>query len=206
MLNLKNNSAHTGGAIYLHNSTIHVDTDATLFYDNSGSWGGTMYLVYGTIYINPNKSLNFVMNTAQVQGGAIYVESGDSFSVNVDSSAKLFFFNNSAFQGGALYVVPSSFTIKVGYQSIIQFVNNTAFDVGGAVYSEMQSAAPCMFMVTDYSAEISFIGNHANHSVGHHMYGTSVKDYKCDKEHIELANKQGKPYCWHRFELKKKPF
>ena len=200
-VNINNNSALKGGAFYLENSTMSVDTNGIQFCDNRGSWGGAVYLVYGTLHVN--KSLEFIMNTAQVQGGAIYIESGDSFSVKVDNSAKLLLFNNSAFQGGALYVIPSSFTIKVGYQSIIQFVNNTAFDVGGAVYSEMQSAAPCMFMVTDYSAKISFIGNHANHSVGHHMYGTSVRDDKCDSEHVDLANKQGKPYCWHRFETRK---
>ena len=99
--------------------------------------------------------------------------------------------------------MPSSFTIKVGYQSIIQFVNNLAFDIGGAVYSEMQSVAPCMFTITDYSAKISFIGNYTNHSVGHHMYGTSVRDDKCDKAQVNLANKQGKPYCWHRLEPRK---
>ena len=90
MLNLNNNSALKGGAIYLYNSTIHVNTDTILFYDNRDSWRGAIYLVYGTIHINPNKSLEFVKNTAQVQGTAIYVESGDSFSVSVDSSAKLF--------------------------------------------------------------------------------------------------------------------
>ena len=61
------------------------------------------------------------------------------------------------------------------------------------MYAEMQPAAPCLFMVTDYSAEISlnFVGNYASH----HMYSTSVRADKCDREHIQLVNKQGKPYC-----------
>ena len=63
------------------------------------------------------------------------------------------------------------------------------------MYAEMQPAAPCLFMVTDYSAEISFIGNYANNYIGHHMYGTSVRADKCDRDHIQLVNKQGKPYC-----------
>ena len=151
-----------------------------------------MYFIYGTMYINSNRSVMFITNTAHVQGGAIYIESGVRSSIIVDNSAKLLFFNNSAFQGGALYVIPSSFAIKVGYQSSVQFINNTAFDVGGAVYSEMQSAAPCLFMVTDYSAELSFIGNYAHRSIGHHMYGTSVRDEKCDHKHTQYANKQGK--------------
>ena len=93
--------------------------------------------------------------------------------------------------------MPSSFAITAGHQSNIQFTNNTAIDVGGAVYAEMQPAAPCLFMVTDSAAEISFVANHADHGVGHHMYGTSVRSRsrRCDQQSIEVANKQGKPYC-----------
>ena len=82
----------------------------------------------------------------------------------------------------------------VGYQSSIQFINNTAFDVGGAVYS--QSSQPCIFMITDYSAKISFIGNHAQHGVGHHMYGASVRDDSCSINFIIFVNEQGKPHCF----------
>ena len=62
----------------------------------------------------------------------------------------------------------------------------------------MQSTAPCLFMVTDYAAEISFIGNYVNHSIGHHMYGTSVRDAKCDLYHTQYANV--KPYCWYDYQ------
>ena len=196
-LNFSNNYAvDKGGAVFLVNTTLHVNTDAIHFYNNSGLWGGAMYFAYGTMYINPNSSVMLIMNTAQIQDGAIFIASGDH-SIIVKRSAKLLFSSNSAFQGGALYVIPSLFAIQVGYQSSVQFINNSAFDVGGAVYSEMQSAAPCMFMVTDYSAELSFIGNYANHSVGHHMYGTSVRDYICDL-HIQSVNKHGKQYCTYK--------
>ena len=94
----------------------------------------------------------------------------------------------------------SSFVITVGYRSSILFINNTALDVGGAVYAEMQPAAPCLFMVTDYSAEISFVGNCAESKVGHHMYGTSVRAEECDQDHMESVNKQEKPYCWHCYD------
>ena len=199
-LNFSNNSVLSGGgAAFLENTTIRVESDAIHFYNNRGKMGGAMYFRYGTMYINSNRSsVMFIKNTAQLQGGAIYVEAGVSSSIIVDNSSKLLLFNNSAFQGGALYIIPSSFTIKVGYESSVQFINNTATDVGGAVYSEMQSAAPCLFMVTDYSAELSFIGNHVNRSIGHHMYGTSIRYEKCDEKHVLLANKRGKPYCFYQ--------
>ena len=131
------------------------------------------------MHINANGYATFNSNTAQVQGGAIYIEFG---SIIVNTSSQLLLSNNSAFQGGALYAVPSSFAITVGHQSIVLFTNNTAIDVGGAVYSEIQPAAPCLFMVTDSAAEISFVANHADHGVGHHMYGTSVRSRRCDQQ------------------------
>ena len=198
-LQFSHNSAFgNGGAVFLNNSTIHVNTYAINFYNNSGMWGGAMHFVYGTMYINSNGTVTFTMNIAHVQGGAIFIESGVCSSIILDNSAELLLSHNSAFQGGALYIIPSSFAIKIGYQSSVQFINNTAFDVGGAVSSEMQSAVPCLFMVTDYSAELSFIGNYANRSIGHHMYGTSVRDYRCAELRIQLANKHGKPYCRYK--------
>ena len=198
-LNFSNNfSFSEGGALVLDNATIHVDTNNVCFFNNSAnSFGGAIYIIYGTMYIN---SMEFITNNAQAKGGAIYIETGVGTSIIVESSAKLLLFNNSAVQGGALFVVPSSFAISVGHHSSVQFINNTAFDIGGAVYAEVQPAAPCLFMITDYSAKISFIGNSANSNVGHHMYGTSIRNNRCDQTHMELANKQGKPYCWHRSE------
>ena len=121
------------------------------------------------------------MNTAQIKGGAIYIEIGIRPSIIVGNYSKLLLFNNSAFQGGALYTMPSLFMIIFEHQSSIQFINNTASDDGGAVYS--LSSKPCIFLITDYSAEISFIGNHAQRGVGHHMYGASIRDLSCGGEH-----------------------
>ena len=168
-----------GRALQLMNSIVHVNTSCIDFYKNRASYrGGAIYSFYGTMIINTNKSLNFTINFARLKGGAIYIETGIQCSITVGNYSKLLFFNNSAFQGGALYnMMPSLLVTTVGYQSSIQFINNTAFDVGGAVYS--QSSPPCIFMITDYSAKISFIGNYAQRGVGHHMYGASVRDTSC---------------------------
>ena len=60
-----------------------------------------------------------------------------------------------------------------------------------------QSAYPCIFMITDYSAKISFTGNHAERGIGHHMYGASVRGYSCSIEFIAFVNGQGKPHCFY---------
>ena len=191
-----NCATSNGGALQLVNSTVHVNTSGIEFYNNRAPYGGAINSFYGTMIININKSVNFIMNSAQFKGGAINMEIGIQTSIIVGNYSKLLFFNNSAFQGGALYsIMPSFFMTTVGYQSSIQFINNTAFDVGGAVYSK--SSPPCIFMITDYSAKISFTGNYAQCSVGQHMYGASVRDRSCNAFTIGFLNKQGKSHCSH---------
>ena len=194
------NTAETGGALGLHNSIVHVNTSGIKFYNNRALVGGAIDSFYGTMIININKSVEFTMNSAQVKGGAIYIEAGVHPAIIVGNYSKLLLFNNSAFQGGALYnTMPSLLMTTVGYQSSIQFVNNTAFDVGGAVCS--QSSLPCIFMTSDYSAKVSFTGNYAQGGVGHHMYGASVRDISCSGEFIDYVNKQGKPHCYGPFDV-----
>ena len=94
--------------------------------------------------------------------------------------------------------MPSLLVTTVGYQSSVQFINNTAFDVGGAVYS--QSSHPCIFMITDFSAKVSFIGNFAQRGIGHHMYGASVSDISCSRDKIRSLNRQGKLHCFFQGE------
>ena len=118
--NFSNNSAFYGGALILRNSTAHVDTDGIQFYNNRGSLGGALYFNHGTMYINSNKSIKFIINTTQIKGSAIYIETGVRPSIIVGNHSKLLLFKNSAFQGGALYIMSSSFMITVGYQSSIQ--------------------------------------------------------------------------------------
>ena len=173
-LTFNHNSANAaqGGALELVNSTAHLYTDIG-FFDNKASSGGAMYFVYATMIININISVKLIMNAAHVYGGAICIRTGLRPSIIVGNYSKLLFFNNSAFQGGALYsIMPSLIMTTVGYHSSIQFIDNTALDVGGAVYS--QSSPPCIFMIMDYSTKISFTGNYAQRGVGHHMYGASV--------------------------------
>ena len=181
---------------------MNIDTDS-LFYNNTAtSDGGAMYFYNSIMLISCQRIVNFSMNVAQLQGGAIYAQAVSDRIIVVDYYTRLIFHNNSAFQGGALYTRPWRFTIEVRHRSSLQFVNNTALDVGGAVYSDMQSASPCMFMVTNYSAEISFIGNFAGNSIGYHLYGTSVRNEKCDNAHMSVENKGSYkyPYCLNKGE------
>ena len=173
-----------GGAVSLSYSNITVGTNASfLFYNNTAATGGAMYFYFGTLNINDHGVVNFSMNSAQIQGGAISIDGGEH-CITLKKSSNLYFHSNSAFRGGAIYIVPSSFAIEVGINLSIEFVNNAAADVGGAVYAEMQSAAPCLFIVTDYSSKISFIKNIARNSIGQHMYGVVLEMLGVQQEYL----------------------
>ena len=195
-VNFSHNAAvySNGGAIYLYNATVHVGAKIQ-FYNNTAVSGGAIHFYHGRLYIHYFHALaRFIKNTAQLQGGAIFIETGDHSSIIVGNFSKLIFANNSAYQGGAIFIIPSSLAVEVRFESNIEFVHNTATDVGGAVYSAVESALPCMFLITDYSAKIVFTMNTANSSIGQHIYGSSIRQAECDSSHLRLANKQAKPY------------
>ena len=187
-----NIAINDGGAVSLLTGIVTVDADSVvIFTNNTAVLGGAMVIDFESMNINDYGAVNFSLNSALHRGGAIYIYAGVESIISVDKYANLGFYNNSAFQGGALYVIPSSYAIKVGLESSIEFANNTAVDVGGAIYAETQSAAPCLFVVTNYSAELSFIGNFAKKCIGQHIYGASVRYFRCG----ESYNTKGKPYC-----------
>ena len=117
---VNNHAAKYGGALSLENPTAHMNTSSVEFYDNRASYGGAITFMYGSMIINTNKSVKFIMNSAKIRGGAIYIEYGVHPSIIVGDYSKLFFFNNSAFQGGALFsIIQSLLMTTVGYQSSI---------------------------------------------------------------------------------------
>ena len=140
---------------HINKINFHIDSDHFHPCNNRAIWGGAMFFSLALMYIN--KSVKFVMNTARDYGGAIFIKDGIGPSIIVGNYSKLLLFNNTSFQGGALSAGPSM-TLSLGYQSTIKFINNTASDVGGAVYS-FQFSSPCTFNITDCSAKVCFRGN-----------------------------------------------
>ena len=98
-LNFSNNSALYGRDICMDNSTVHVVTDGIHFYNNRGLQGGAIHIGYSTLYINSNKSVNFIMNIGQIQGGAIYIAAciPSSSCIILDKFAEILLYNNSSF-------------------------------------------------------------------------------------------------------------
>ena len=136
----------------------------------------------GTVYI----SLSDVHFTDQCYfahnwGTALYVVNG---VVNFQKSSAIFE-NNTGIQGGAISLIGSS-TIVMG-PCAYQFINNTAFHQGGAMYISMidpydfTNSRNCFVVCLDdedklsHSCNVTLSGNRANDITnGHTIYATSL--------------------------------
>ena len=140
-----NNSASDGGAIYCSDANINNCE----FYNNSASDGGAIYAKCCSQIIN----CVFNNNSASNNGGAICVDY-DSYDYSVNNSK---FYNNSAVNGGAIF-------IEEGYGGIfsnLTLINNAAI-YGGAFFSKPDG------MTTVYIIKDSnFINNFGD-------YGSSI--------------------------------
>ena len=71
-----------------------------------------VYFKFEIMYINSYNLVKFIDNAARIQGGAIFIATNALPYMIIGNYSKLLL-NNTAFQGGALYIIPSSFLITV---------------------------------------------------------------------------------------------
>ena len=91
--------------------------------NTANSEGGAIYITKGNLTINNS---NFINNTATESGGAIYMEDNGNLTINNSN-----FINNTAteYHGGAIYIYNGNLTINNS-----NFINNTATEYhGGAI-------------------------------------------------------------------------
>lgn len=86
------------------------------------------------------RNVAFEDNSGNQRGGALYLL--DS-TANFESST-VKFFNNTAINGGAIYVGQQSF-LNLSSQNNLTFMNNTAVLAGGAIYVESLPFITCFF-------------------------------------------------------------
>ena len=74
-----NFTSNTGGALFLSSGRVNIFNGSSIrFYNNSGKKGGAISMTtFSVILINDNSLLSFVDNIATLQGGGLFVESGD---------------------------------------------------------------------------------------------------------------------------------
>ncbi|MFC1483357.1 choice-of-anchor Q domain-containing protein, partial [Candidatus Margulisiibacteriota bacterium] len=196
--NYTNGEYANGGALYLTSSDCNgsdcvFKNNYSNGYDSAGGAVCALYSDYnsndsvfennyvsgnysegGAIYINsPPEPIVFARtlfsgNSAIDFGGAVYI-----YSYYPSQGYNLIFYNNSAYQGGAIY------TEYYAFESYnCDFVSNTAQNGGGAIYS-----GPYGYSYYNYKTVNSIYSGNSTVSGGsHHIYdgsGSGIDSYSC---------------------------
>ena len=190
-----NNTSSSGGAIstYFGNMSI-VNSSVTFINNVATKWGGAVHFFNSDLFVRMLVDLRFINNTAATQGGALMMADG---TFTIDDYSQLFLFKNHAVQSGDVFMYSSYMEFSLNVTA--RFVNNTATDVGGAVYALAQPSFPCFYYITVGDTQLStveFNGNSASSKVGNHIYGGSMKSMRCSFELVDLYSfLAGGPLC-----------
>ena len=186
-------TANAENDVFVNNCVFHNNSglgQGAAFYVADGATSNSM--LYQTIIrftgvtFNNNTAGNSIV---YIGGGNINITQmtveGTHFINNIGTALRLFmsritfytyviFENNSANSGAALYLEQGTqvyFDDKYS-NIIVQFVNNTATQYGGAVYTELPSTCPnngAMFHNQNWNLSISFVNNTAG-VIGNSLY------------------------------------
>lgn len=138
------NNAKDGGAVYNNDSVFAINADAenqkVVFNKNVASGSGVgnggavnIYKGHMTVNLGNKSALSMTSNSAQLFGGAVYVNENSFLTLNNIGAGNIEFSKNSAVsQGGAIYN-KGTVTMNVGSGSLT-FDGNKA-ELGGAVYN-----------------------------------------------------------------------
>lgn len=121
-----NNSAASGGAVYIHTSTLTISGIAAFSNNNASNMGGAVGLFDESNATFSGKKILFQENFAPLGGGICVSNSG------VVATAALFV-GNMAEKGGGIVISKSSQESKL---ISANFTGNSAMECGGAVYIE----------------------------------------------------------------------
>ncbi len=138
------NNAKDGGAVYNNDSFFTINADGenqkVVFNKNVASGSGVgnggavnIYKGHMTVNLDNKSALSMTSNSAQLFGGAVYVNENSFLTLNNNDAGNIEFSKNSAVsQGGAIYN-KGTVTMNVGSGSLT-FDGNKA-ELGGAVYN-----------------------------------------------------------------------
>ena len=159
--NFINNSADSGGAIITYNNTLINFNGTSNFINNSADYDGGAIFAYINVTLIFSRTVNFTNNVATRRGGGtgrgggVYL--GLKYTISIFPNTTMYWENNHAYVGGAIYVrdaSPISYCTSVAalvpkeecfFQLPSQnlssdinvklvFKNNTADDAGSILY------------------------------------------------------------------------
>ncbi len=142
---LSNNRGVFGGAISADQSQIYINTEEVIITNNTATSGGGIFLRESTLFVN--EPITIYHNTAQ-DGGGIYVYSSrvefqpsvplvDARGIPIPPNKQSEIAHNIAENnGGGIYAVSSTIELT---QSYVNIDSNTANASGGGVYLQQNS-------------------------------------------------------------------
>ena len=144
-----NTAGTNGGAIVSTAASVTLNLEEAVFTNNTAQLGGAIMITGGSLSVT---DCSFTTNSADINGGAIYLSRGNDFTFSSSSKKNSFQSNSAANDGGAIYVAGGS---SLTFSGENEFDDNTAGNNGGAIaYNAATSSAPEF-------AGISFNNNHA---------------------------------------------
>ena len=150
----EHNAAENGAAIHSSESRIQIIGGLKVTGNNARKNGGGILLHQSELICQSNSHLTMIDNVAMEKGGAIYA-SGSTLKITAWIQQTLLTIrNNSAKNGGGLYLETSAKIIIVkysdSYSNLVNFTGNSA-DYGGAVFVDDDTlSAACTRGDIDY--------------------------------------------------------
>jgi predicted outer membrane repeat protein len=139
---INNTAAANGGAVYA-NSYSKVNMGNCIFENNAAN-GTSSNLQGGAVYVGYMANMtivssNFTKNYAKYRGGAIYAQSKGTLTIKgskfIGNDANVYAASPNG-QGGAIF----TYGCEIYVQDNCEFINNTAGDLGGAIFIDSSSA------------------------------------------------------------------
>ena len=163
IVTFRNNVASYGGAVCNFGSSVTFGSNSRVIFDGNQAKrnGGVIVttIASNTFSFKGNSIVWFINNHAAMFGGAIYASNkyGPRITLIADENSTLFFVNNSATSGGAIYFT-TAHTVLKGH-AVVTFSNNNVISNGGVIYC-------------DYISDLRIEGNsNVNFSNNHALYG-----------------------------------
>ena len=152
--NFFNNTSHRGAALYIENSSHNGGTITIL---NSGFHHNTAE--DSIVYISSNSYDDYIMVIVELSSFTDNAASCIHLIQSVLTCKDVVFANNTADIGAAIYIDQGS-TVTMDNRGIIQFINNSAVEYGGAIYINLVYTCPNI-PFTYNNSEVSFVNNTA---------------------------------------------
>ena len=178
-----------GGGMYIYSKISQqtsppvVNITDCVFFGNTGDYGGALYM-YGTPPIVHVYNTTFGNNTANLIGGAIYIDKVNTAYDEKFSMGDVVFHNNRAAYGGAIGLSLAS-TILFMQGTTSYFTSNSASHNGGAIYvTPLHQFSTCW--VSSTPQRTNFSGNNAN--CGNNVYIEIGHSLLCGIEGVNLMS------------------